>query len=162
MVKTLLSKAGGAGSIPGQGTKIPHDSQPKNRSSIVTNSIKTWKKKVVHIFKKRIFKIKQKQTKNHHGIKPDHVQGNPGIFRFLLHTNDSHGSKVVWWPRYQPRTLTVLGPGTSSEPQTAVAKNYLTEICTFAKRSAWHEGFFKVYLRSFWIYLQFLLSSYNI
>ena len=29
MVKTLLSNAGGAGSIPGQGAKIPHASRPK-------------------------------------------------------------------------------------------------------------------------------------
>ena len=56
MVKTSLSKAGGAGSIPGQGTKIPHDSQPKNRSSIVTNSIKTWKKKWFTFLKKESLK----------------------------------------------------------------------------------------------------------
>ena len=29
MVKTLPSNAGGAGSIPGQGAKTPHASQPK-------------------------------------------------------------------------------------------------------------------------------------
>ena len=29
VVMTLLSKAGGVGSIPGQGPKIPHASQPK-------------------------------------------------------------------------------------------------------------------------------------
>ena len=48
VVKTLLSKAGGVSSIPGQGAKIPHTSWPKkkktqktgNRNSIVTNSIK--------------------------------------------------------------------------------------------------------------------------
>ena len=44
VVKTSLSNAGGAGSIPGQGDTIPHVSWPKNQdinnsSSIVTNSI---------------------------------------------------------------------------------------------------------------------------
>ena len=48
MVKTSPSNAGGAGSIPGQGAKIPHISQSKNqniknRSNITTNSIKTLK-----------------------------------------------------------------------------------------------------------------------
>ena len=32
MVKTLPSNAGGAGSVPGQGAKIPRDSQPKDRT----------------------------------------------------------------------------------------------------------------------------------
>ena len=32
MVKTLPSKAGGAGSIPGQETKIPHGAGPKNQN----------------------------------------------------------------------------------------------------------------------------------
>ena len=32
VVKTLPSKAGGVGSIPGQGTKIPHASQPKKQN----------------------------------------------------------------------------------------------------------------------------------
>ena len=31
MVKTLPPNAGAAGLIPGQGTKIPHASQPKNQ-----------------------------------------------------------------------------------------------------------------------------------
>ena len=43
--RTLSSSAGCVCSIPGQGAKIPHASQPKyqniNRSNIVTNSIKT-------------------------------------------------------------------------------------------------------------------------
>ena len=46
VVKTLPSNSGGAGSIPGQGAKIPHASQTKSkaesRSNIVTNSIKTF------------------------------------------------------------------------------------------------------------------------
>ena len=46
MVETLPSRAQGVSSIPGQGTKIPHASWPKNqnmknRSHIVTNSVKT-------------------------------------------------------------------------------------------------------------------------
>ena len=47
VVKTLPSNAGGEGSIPGQGGKIPYASLPKNqrwnRSNIVTNSIKSFK-----------------------------------------------------------------------------------------------------------------------
>ena len=31
-VKTSLSNAGSVGSIPGQGAKIPHASQPKNQN----------------------------------------------------------------------------------------------------------------------------------
>ena len=46
--KNSPSSAGGVGSIPGWGAKIPHASQPKNqsindRSNIVTNSIKDFK-----------------------------------------------------------------------------------------------------------------------
>ena len=54
MVKTSPSKAGGVGSIPGLGAKIPHALRPKNRSDIVTDSIKTLK--LVHIKKKKILK----------------------------------------------------------------------------------------------------------
>ena len=32
VVKTLLSSAGGVGSIPSQGAKIPHASQPKHQN----------------------------------------------------------------------------------------------------------------------------------
>ena len=32
MVKTSSSDAGGAGSIPGRGAKIPHASQPENQN----------------------------------------------------------------------------------------------------------------------------------
>ena len=32
VVKTILSNAGGTGSIPGQEAKIPHASQPKNQN----------------------------------------------------------------------------------------------------------------------------------
>ena len=49
MVKTLPSNAGGAGSNPHQGTKIPHalwtKKQNIKRSNIVTNSIKIKKKR---------------------------------------------------------------------------------------------------------------------
>ena len=52
MVRTFPSNAESMSSIPGQGVRIPHASWPKNqsiknRSSIVTNSIKTLK--MVHI-----------------------------------------------------------------------------------------------------------------
>ena len=38
VLKTLLSNAGGVGSIPGRGTKIPHASSPKNQN-IITEAI---------------------------------------------------------------------------------------------------------------------------
>ena len=53
MVRAVPSNAEGKGSIPGQGAKIPHASRPKNqnkpqnpqnRSNIITNSIKDFKK----------------------------------------------------------------------------------------------------------------------
>ena len=46
MVGTLPSNAGGAGSIPDQGAKIPHALWPKHT---ITNSVKTLK--AVHIKK---------------------------------------------------------------------------------------------------------------
>ena len=62
MVKTSSSNAGGVGSTPDQGAKIPRASRPKSqtnkqkkqlkkktRSNIVTNPIKTFK--MVHIQK---------------------------------------------------------------------------------------------------------------
>lgn len=54
VVKILPFNAGGAGSIPDQGDKIPHISRPKNKetqngNNIVKNSIKVLK--VVHIKK---------------------------------------------------------------------------------------------------------------
>ena len=56
MVETSSSNVEGVGSIPVQGTKIPHASQPINqkineRNSIATNLIKTLK--TVHIKKKK-------------------------------------------------------------------------------------------------------------
>ena len=62
VVKASPSNAGGAGSSPGQGAKIPYASWPKNqyandRSNMVTNSIKTLK--MVRI-KKKILKKKDK------------------------------------------------------------------------------------------------------
>ena len=50
VVETLPSNAGGAGSIPAQGAKVPHASRPKIqnikiRSNTVTNSIKSLLKK---------------------------------------------------------------------------------------------------------------------
>ena len=61
MVKTLPSNAGGEGSTPGPGAKIPHASGPKNkkqtnkktRSNIVTNSIKTLKMVYIKKLKKK-------------------------------------------------------------------------------------------------------------
>ena len=45
VVGTSPSKAKGVSSIPGWGTKIPHELRPKtrtqNRNNVVTNSIKT-------------------------------------------------------------------------------------------------------------------------
>ena len=63
-LRLRLSVQGVAGSIPGQGAKIPHGSSPKNqdiniRSHIVTSSIKALK--MVHIKKKKILKNKDLQ-----------------------------------------------------------------------------------------------------
>ena len=60
MVEILFSNAGGEGSIPSQGAKIPHASWPKsqninNRSNTLTNSLKILKLK-----KKKKKKIKKK------------------------------------------------------------------------------------------------------
>ena len=64
MIKILPSNAQDAGSIPGQGAKIPHASRStnkiQNRSSTLTNSIKTLK--MVH--KKKFFLIKWKTELN--------------------------------------------------------------------------------------------------
>ena len=47
VIKTSPSNAGGAGSTPGQGAKIPHASgqktKTKNGSNVVTNSVNTLK-----------------------------------------------------------------------------------------------------------------------
>ena len=63
VVKTLPSNAGGAGSIPGRGTKIPHASQPKNQSikqkQYCNKFNKDFKKIMVHI-KKKILKKKKR------------------------------------------------------------------------------------------------------
>ena len=63
MVKTLPSSAGGAGSIPGQGVKIPHASWPKNQNikqkQYYNKFNKDLKKKSTS--KKKIFK-KTQQT----------------------------------------------------------------------------------------------------
>ena len=53
VVEKSPSSAGGCtGLIPDQEAKTPRALWPKNRSSIVTNSIMTLK--IVHIFKKKI------------------------------------------------------------------------------------------------------------
>ena len=59
VVKTSPSNAGGVSSIPGQETKIPHASQPKNKNiknriNIVTSSTKTLE--MVHSKKKKSLK----------------------------------------------------------------------------------------------------------
>ena len=47
VVNTLSSNAGGVSSVPGWGTKIPHDRKRKqkqiahDRNNVITNSIKT-------------------------------------------------------------------------------------------------------------------------
>ena len=56
MVGTLPSNAGGASSIPGWGTGVPHDSQSRNqnlrnRSNVLPSSIKTLKMNYIYIYK---------------------------------------------------------------------------------------------------------------
>ena len=61
---TSFSNAGSAGSIPGQGVRVPHTSWPENKnikkkrssSNIITNSVKILKMvHILKIFKKRDF-----------------------------------------------------------------------------------------------------------
>ena len=68
LVKTSPSNAG-AGSIPGQGTKIPKALQPENwnENDIVTNAIKTLKG--VHIKKKKKKKTTDKKESSEKGVK---------------------------------------------------------------------------------------------
>ena len=66
VVKAYPSSAASAGSILGQGAKIPHASQSRNqninnRSNIITNSIKALK--MIHIRKKNFKKRKKKVIK---------------------------------------------------------------------------------------------------
>ena len=63
MAENSPSRAGGVGSIPGQGAEIPHALRPKKKKKnqqkhIVMNLIKTLKKIKVHI-KKILKKIKR-------------------------------------------------------------------------------------------------------
>ena len=64
--KTLPSNAGGAGSIPGQGAKIPHASWPKHQNikqkQYFNKFNKNLKKKMVHI-KKNLKKKKKRNGK---------------------------------------------------------------------------------------------------
>ena len=63
VVRTSPSSAEDVGSIPGQGAKIPHTSQPKKhkkRSNSVTNSIKIFKMVSGPHQKKKKKKIKKK------------------------------------------------------------------------------------------------------
>ena len=62
MVKPLPSNTGGAGSIPGRGTKISHASQPKNQNIKQKQYCNKFNKdflKTVHI--QKIFKKKNKR-----------------------------------------------------------------------------------------------------
>ena len=62
MAKTLPANAGGAGLIPGQGAKIPHDSRPKKRTQNIkqkqycrkfNKDFKKWSTSKKKIFKNR-------------------------------------------------------------------------------------------------------------
>ena len=56
MVRTLPSNVGGAGSIPGQGVKIPYASKPKNQNIKQKRYCNKFNKdlKMVHVKKKRL------------------------------------------------------------------------------------------------------------
>ena len=60
VVKTSPSSAGGAGSIPGRGAKIPHASWPKNQNIKQKQCCNKFNKtlKMVHIKKKKNLKKK--------------------------------------------------------------------------------------------------------
>ena len=71
MVKTSPSNAGGAGSIPGWGAKIPHASRPKNQNIKQKQYCKKFNKafKKWTTLKKKIFKKKKEikvTTLSHH------------------------------------------------------------------------------------------------
>ena len=80
MVKTLPCSAGGAGSIPGWGARIPHASRPKNqnikRSNIVANLIQILK--MVHIKKKK------KSLKKIHGKNKNTVKEMKNAFGRII------------------------------------------------------------------------------
>ena len=65
MVEISPSNAGGVGSIPGQGARIPHASWPKNegikQKQYITNSIKTLK--MPHIKKKSLKKYDENRAR---------------------------------------------------------------------------------------------------
>ena len=75
VVETLPCNAGAAGLIPAQGAKIPHASRPKNqsiknRSNIVTNSIKS-------LLKKHPQQKKKKRRRRRRRINEGTQQGKP-------------------------------------------------------------------------------------
>ena len=85
MIKTLPSNAQNAGSIPGQGAKIPHASRPtnkiQNRSNTLTNSIKTLK--MVH--KKNLKKLSGRQRAMQENRKN---VGDTGISRKMINISE--------------------------------------------------------------------------
>ena len=56
VVKTSSSNAGGAGSIPGQGAKIPHASGPKNQNIKQKQYCNKFSKDFENVHIKKIFK----------------------------------------------------------------------------------------------------------
>ena len=66
MAKTSPSSAGGVGSVPGRGDKIPHASQPKNQNikqkQYCNKFNKDLKKKKWSTSKKSLKKIKLKEN----------------------------------------------------------------------------------------------------
>ena len=93
MVKTLPSSAGGAGSIPGRGAKIPHGSRPNNQNikqkQYCNKFNKDLKKKMVHIKKKE----KEKRLSVQSSGKPTRDGQAPGTGnrRKLLPTPGGRG-----------------------------------------------------------------------
>ena len=74
MVKNLPSNAGGAGSIPGQGAKIPHASRPKNQNikqkQYCNKFNKDFKNGPHQKKKKKRKKKSKKKTKKEKNLKP--------------------------------------------------------------------------------------------
>ena len=97
-VNTGPSNAGGVGSLPGQGAKIPHDWQPKNqnikhRNNIVTNSIKALK--MVHSKKK---KKKKNLYKNGHA----HFAGSLMVCLHNISQPPSFYALMTLWSQQGP------------------------------------------------------------
>lgn len=92
----------------------------------------------------------------YNSIKPADKQGHTGILQSPFHTRDSHESNVIWRPRYLPKVLVFLDPG-SGDHKLQCAWEWSHGLHTYAMYAillyGWFKEFLKVYLTSFCISL---------